>query len=80
MVEVRAIAAAVLDDEAYVYKVSAGKIVGTGPNVVWDLSGVKSGTYTITSGIDTGPPWGVVGLTRTRSVMVTDCVDCEEKP
>lgn len=38
----------------YFYKVSGGKIIGTGAKVVWDLSGVKAGTYTITAAVDDG--------------------------
>lgn len=47
----------------YVYKVSGGKIVGEGANVVWDLTGVKPGDYIITAGVDDG--CGVCGTTQT---------------
>jgi hypothetical protein len=59
----------------YVYTVSGGKIVGSGANVIWDLSGVEPGEYTITAGIDTGTGWGVLGQTRTRWVRVLDRPD-----
>ena len=36
------------------YTVSAGKIIGTGKDVMWDLSDVKPGKYTITAGVDDG--------------------------
>ncbi len=38
----------------YNYTVSAGKIVGQGSQVVWDLTGVEKGTHTITVKIDDG--------------------------
>ena len=60
----------------YVYKVSGGKIVGTGAEVVWDLSGVKPGTYTITAGVDDG--CGVCGKTVTKTVTVEECPDCSK--
>lgn len=62
----------------YNYTVSGGRIVGTGANVKWDLTGVYPGTYTITAGLDDG--CGICGMTQTRTVTVeaTDCGgDCE---
>ena len=52
----------------YNYTVSAGKIIGTGPNVTWDLTGVSPGTYTITAGVDDG--CGICGKTMTKTVVV----------
>ncbi len=52
----------------YAYKVSAGKIVGVGANVVWDLTGVEAGTYTLTAGVDDGA--GIIGTTITKAVIV----------
>jgi hypothetical protein len=52
----------------YRYIVSAGKIVGSGAKVVWDLSGVKPGTYTITAGVDDG--CGICGKTETKTVTI----------
>lgn len=52
----------------YVYTVSAGQIKGTGPRVVWDLTGVPAGTYTITAAVDDG--CGLCGKTHTRSIVV----------
>ena len=52
----------------YNYKVTGGRLVGTGANVTWDLSGVMPGTYTITSGVDDG--CGICGETITRTVTV----------
>lgn len=54
----------------YSYDISAGKIVGQGFDVIWDLSGVQPGTYTITAGVDDSA--GVVGRTVTKMVVVKD--------
>lgn len=61
----------------YVYKISGGKIVGSGNEVVWDLWGVKPGTYTITAGVDDG--CGVCGETKTKTVVVKECSACSVK-
>ncbi len=61
----------------YSYAVSAGKIIGTGANVIWDLSGVKPGVYTITAGVNDG--CGVCGETKTEAVIVKECSDCSIK-
>ncbi len=57
----------------YNYTVSGGRIVGSGANVTWDLSGARPGTYTITAGADNG--CGVCGTTKTETITVRDC-DC----
>jgi predicted metalloprotease with PDZ domain len=59
----------------YNYTVSGGKITGSGANIVWDLSGVKPGTYTITAGVDNG--CGVCGTTKTMEVKVVECANCK---
>lgn len=59
----------------YNYTVSGGRIVGQGANVNWDLSGVRPGTYTITSAVDDG--CGFCGKTQTQTITVTACSDCE---
>jgi hypothetical protein len=56
------------DVPTFNYTVSGGKIIGRGAKVVWDLSGVKPGTYTITAGADDG--CGVCGATITMEVKV----------
>jgi hypothetical protein len=58
----------------YNYTVSGGRIVGSGANVTWDLSGVRPGTYTITAGADNG--CGVCGNTKTETITVEEC-KCE---
>jgi hypothetical protein len=58
----------------YNYTVSGGRIVGSGANVNWDLSGVRAGTYTITAAVDNG--CGFCGKTQTKTITVRDCPDC----
>ncbi len=59
----------------YNYTVSGGRIVGTGANVSWDLTGAQPGTYTITAGVDDS--CGVCGQTQTKTITVAAC-DCEK--
>lgn len=58
----------------YNYTVSGGRVVGTGANVQWDLSGAQVGTYTITTGVDDG--CGICGKTDTKTVRIEECGDC----
>lgn len=58
----------------YNYTLSAGSIIGTGAKVVWDLTGVKPGTYTITAGVDDG--CGICGRTITKTIKVNECPNC----
>lgn len=58
----------------YNYTISGGQITGTGEKVIWDLSGLKPGTYTITAGVDDG--CGVCGKTDTKEVKVIECPNC----
>jgi hypothetical protein len=50
------------------YVVSGGRIVGAGAKVLWDLTGIAPGRYTITVGVDDGA--GIVGERKTRTVTV----------
>lgn len=59
----------------YNYTVSGGRIVGSGANVQWDLSGLQPGSYTVTAGVDDG--CGLCGKTQTQTVRVVNCPDCE---
>jgi hypothetical protein len=52
----------------YNYKISGGKIVGRGARVMWDLTEVPSGNYTITAAVDDG--CGICGKYITKSVTV----------
>lgn len=45
--------------------------------VVWDLSGVKAGTYTITAAVDDG--CGFCGTPVTKTVTIKDCFDCKDE-
>ena len=56
----------------YNFEVSAGKIIGRGSDVRWDLTGVKPGIYSITAGADDG--CGLCGKTWTETVSVEACV------
>lgn len=56
----------------YNYTVSGGRIVGTGANVTWDVSGLAPGTYTITAGVDDG--CGLCGQTKTETITIAECV------
>ncbi|HEX6124622.1 MAG TPA: hypothetical protein VFZ23_04550 [Pyrinomonadaceae bacterium] len=60
-----------LDHETlgYRYTVSAGRIIGDGPDVVWNLGGVKPGTYTITVEIETY--CGLCSQTKTETILIT---------
>jgi len=55
----------------YSYTVSGGRVIGTGANVQWDLSGATPGTYTITTGVDDG--CGICGKTNTQTITVAEC-------
>lgn len=52
----------------YNYKVSAGRILGVGAKVLWDLSGLPPGTYTMTCAVDDGI--GLRGRYITRSIKI----------
>jgi hypothetical protein len=56
----------------YAYSVSGGQVIGLGPNVIWDLSDAKPGSYTITTGlkIPFADAFKVLGRTITESIVV----------
>ena len=56
------------DPLKYIYIVSAGRIIGSGPKVVWDLTGIPAGTYKITAGVDDG--CGLCGMTVTQTIVI----------
>jgi len=58
----------------YVYNPSAGKVIGNGPNVMWDLTGVPPGRYTFTAGVNDG--CGVCGYTKTEMVEIVRETPC----
>ncbi len=60
----------------YNYTVSGGRIVGSGANVQWDLSGLQPGSYTITAAVDDG--CGLCGQPKTETVRIVECPNCED--
>ncbi len=62
---------------SYDYRISGGKLVGQGAKVVWDLSGVRAGTYKITAIADSG--CGPCGKWMTKTVVVKECTNCSRK-
>lgn len=59
------------DELLYQYTVSGGRIIGKGTNVMWDLSGVSEGVYTITVGVAEGSE--MAAKTQTETVHVKQC-------
>jgi hypothetical protein len=55
----------------YNYKVSAGKIIGEGKEVIWDLSDLSQGIYTISAFVDNG--CGLCGKVITKTISISDC-------
>jgi photosystem II stability/assembly factor-like uncharacterized protein len=58
----------------YAYTVSAGKIIGDGAHVEWDLSNVPPGKHFITAGINMPylrcMAWGALGKTQTQEILI----------
>lgn len=61
------------DTLRYSYSTTGGRVKGEGPNVTWDLAGVKPGTYTATVEVD-----DMCGCVAFSSAMLTvaSCDDC----
>ncbi len=59
----------------YQYTVSAGRIIGQGEKVIWDLKNVSPGDYTITASFDSGKGFG--SETKSEKVSVKECYDCD---
>jgi hypothetical protein len=55
----------------YNYSVTGGKIVGSGAQVKWDLTGLPPGTYSIVVGVDDG--FGMLGRTVAKEITVLGC-------
>ena len=53
----------------YNYTTSGGRVIGRGANVIWDLTGLRPGTYEITVGISGSDK------TQTKKISVLEC-DC----
>jgi hypothetical protein len=60
----------------YKYTVIAGRIIGQGPSVIWDLSGVPAGKYSIVARSDDG--CGDCGRTMTKEIEVRAAPDVEK--
>lgn len=58
------------DVVTYDYTVSGGKIVGSGFEVVWDLTGVAPGIYSIRAGANDGA--GIIGETKGQKILVKE--------
>lgn len=58
------------DVVTYQYAVTGGKITGSGSEVIWDLTGVQPGAYTITAGSDDG--CGICGQTKSQKILVKE--------
>lgn len=56
------------------YKVSGGRITGEGANVVWDLKGVRPGTYMISVAIKGNR--GVSDEVRAQQITIRECHHC----
>lgn len=54
----------------YNYTVTSGKIIGSGYEIIWDLTGVQPGNYMITASSDDG--CGVCGQTESRKILVKE--------
>ncbi len=59
----------------YSYKVTGGNIVGKGASVVWDLTNLKPGNYSVT--VRATDRSGKKGSTLTKSVKLQECPDCD---
>jgi hypothetical protein len=64
-------------DFRYEYVVSYGTIIGTGPNVTWDMTKEKPGTYEIKARIYDG--LRDVGTSETRTIRIEQCADCNSE-
>lgn len=58
----------------YYYAVSGGQIIGQGADVIWDLTGNRPGSYTITASV--GKNNAIRGKTLTKTVEVLECPHC----
>jgi hypothetical protein len=59
----------------YQYKVTGGRLIGQGEEVLWDLKRIRPGTYTITVVIDDGR--GFKSETKSTTVSVKECSVCD---
>ncbi len=62
-------------ESTYYYIPSGGRIMGSGPEVVWDLSEVPPGNYTISVGV--GRDDVIAGETLSKTITVRECDVCD---
>ncbi len=62
------------DSILYYYQITAGKIIGSGTRVIWDLSGVSPGTYQIKVCADDG--CGLCEKPVVMEINVVERTDC----
>jgi hypothetical protein len=76
-----AISNSVRDKLTYKYTVTGGKVVGTGPDVNWDLTGFQAGVYTITVEVSDGktnpPAEKKATVTLAERQCISLCPDVE---
>jgi len=63
------------DAITYSYKVTGGKIIGKGADVVWNLTSLVPGNYSVAVGAS--GRGGSQSRTLTRSVKLQECPDCD---
>ena len=74
-VNIRATAKSLNNSEFdYYYTVSGGKIIGQGASVIWDLTGVKYGDYTVT--VQVGHEYQFSDKTISKTIKVYECSHC----
>lgn len=61
----------------YQYVVSAGKLIGTGSQIKWDVSGLKPGIYTISVLADDG--CGLCGQPAIKEIEIVECAECKNQ-
>ncbi|MBC7797803.1 MAG: hypothetical protein H7Z37_13100 [Pyrinomonadaceae bacterium] len=66
------------DTLLYRYEISGGKIIGEDSKVIWDLSGVKAGTYSLSVMVDDG--CGICIEPTKKETKVIKCADCKTSP
>ena len=75
LVEVTADAPEAPQDELlFTWSVTAGRLIGEGRKVSWDLSGVPKGTYTVTVEVNDG---NQLTANASTTLTVSDCTECK---
>ena len=64
------------------WEATAGRVIGKGEKVKWDLSEVAKGTYTITANVEYSFAGWTDGhlMSGSASVTISDCGDCKPVP